>query len=57
MDNDELDEDDFRLATLCAVAGGIADICIGGNSNGLAFFGSVEDNVCDELNVVCNRSF
>lgn len=50
VDNDELDELDLRLATLCAVAGVIADICMGGRSNGLAFLGSVEDSVYASIN-------
>jgi hypothetical protein len=48
VDKDELDDEDFRLATRWAVAGVMADICIGGNSRGLGFLGSVEDNVCNE---------
>ena len=36
----------LRLATRCAVAGGMADICIGGNDTGLDFFCSVEESVC-----------
>ena len=39
-------EEDFRPATLLAVEGGIAVTCIGGRLTGLAFLGSVDDNVC-----------
>ena len=39
-------EDDFRPATRLAVEGGIAVTCIGGRLTGLAFLGSVDDNVC-----------
>ena len=38
-------EDDFRPATRLAVEGGIAVTCIGGRLTGLAFLGSVDDNV------------
>ena len=37
----------LRLATRCAVAGGMADICIGGNGTSLDFLCSVEESVCD----------
>lgn len=52
VDNDELDDEDFRLATRCAVAGAIADICMGGRSKGLAFLGSVDDRVCAMINMM-----
>ena len=39
-------EEDFRPATRLAVEGGIAVTCIGGRLTGLAFLGSVDDNVC-----------
>lgn len=42
--SDEL-EDDFKPATRLAVDGGIAATCIGGRLTGLAFLGSVDDNV------------
>lgn len=38
-------EDDFRPATRLAVEEGIAVTCIGGRLTGLAFLGSVDDNV------------
>lgn len=38
-------EDDFNPATRLAVDGGIAATCIGGRLTGLAFLGSVDDNV------------
>jgi len=38
-------EEDFRPATRLAVVGGIAVTCIGGRLTGLAFLGSVDDNV------------
>lgn len=38
-------EDDFKPATRLAVDGGIAATCIGGRLTGLAFLGSVDDNV------------
>ena len=45
----ELEEDDdFRLATRCAVVGGKADICIGGRATGSALFGCADDNVYKE---------
>jgi hypothetical protein len=47
VDKDEFDDEDFKLATRWAVAGVIADICMGGSSKGFGFFGSVEDSVCD----------
>ena len=37
--------DDFKPATRLAVEGGIAVTCIGGRLTGLAFLGSVDDNV------------
>ena len=43
--SDELD-DDFKPATRLAVDGGMAASCIGGRLTGLAFLGSVDDNVC-----------
>lgn len=36
---------DFRFAKRCAVAGGKADICMGGMVTGSCFFGCAEDNV------------
>jgi len=45
VDKDELDDEDFKLATRWAVAGVIADICMGGSSKGFGFFGSVEESV------------
>ena len=36
----------LRLATRCAVAGGMADICIGGNGIILDFLCSAEERVC-----------
>jgi len=38
-------EEDFRPATRLAVDGGMAVTCIGGRLTGLAFLGSVDDNV------------
>lgn len=38
-------EDDFNPATRLAVEGGMAATCIGGRLTGLAFLGSVDDNV------------
>lgn len=38
-------EEDFKPATRLAVVGGIAVTCIGGRLTGLAFLGSVDDNV------------
>ena len=39
----------FKLATRWAVAGGIADTCIGGRLTGFAFLGSVDDIVFNVL--------
>ena len=47
VDRDELDDEDFKLATRWAVAGVIADICMGGRSKGFGFFGSVDESVYD----------
>ena len=41
----EIEGAGFRLATRCAVAGGKADICIGGRFCGFNFLGSVDESV------------
>ena len=48
-------EDDFNPATRLAVDGGIAATCIGGRLTGLAFLGSVDDNVYNTVrNILVN---
>ena len=42
---ERVEVDDFRPATRLAVEGGMAVTCIGGRLTGLAFLGSVDDNV------------
>ena len=53
MPESEEEEPDLRLATRWAVAGGRADICIGGSATGSGFFGCADDRVCTS-SMTCN---